>query len=34
MAMLMDPSATAHAVWTTIEGIYHDNADTRAIYQE
>ncbi|XP_044401065.1 uncharacterized protein [Triticum aestivum] len=34
--MVMDTSAaaTAHVVWTAIEGLYCDNADTRAIYLE
>jgi hypothetical protein len=34
--MVMDTSATAtaYAVWTAIEGLYRDNADTRAVYLE
>ena len=32
--MVMDSSATAYDIWMRIEGLYRDNADTRAIYLE
>lgn len=34
LAMVMDSSATAYGIWTHIEGLYRDNADTRVIYLE
>ena len=34
LAMVMDPSASAYILWTHIEGLYRDNAETHAIYLE
>ncbi|XP_062200158.1 uncharacterized protein LOC133902809 [Phragmites australis] len=34
LAMVMDTSATAYTIWSRIEGLYRDNANTRAIYLE
>jgi hypothetical protein len=32
--MIMDPDHTAHDVWRTIHGVFHDNTNSRAVYLE